>query len=275
MKHILTGFFCLFFLGIVSAETTDVSLGFDLARLKMQKKNDAILFSYNDVNCQHVEYGPGTPVLPCKHVYVVMPKNARYTGCRVGVTKEQLNGSYSLYTRTKNKEVMQSARSYPSKLVEFVKQYDMDGFRIFMFRTYPVSCQPADGSVARTIRLKMQVKYEVPEGSGTYNTRTVRTVAKIKRMVLNPDDFDRFTKSSHSNPLDQIVAAPRNPHSLAREVFATKIGGDKKTESKQTIREEEKQPGFRIFGDSSDPIDLIKNNFTVSDGGLMFTPLQF
>ena len=275
MKHLLTGLFCLFFLSIACAETKNISLGFDIARLTMQKKDNAILFNYNDVDCQYVEYGPGTPVLPCKHVYIVMPKNAKYSGCRVSVTKERLKGSFSLYTRTKNKDVMRSARAYPSKLVEFVKQYDMNGYRIFKFRTYPVSCQPADGSVVRTIRLNMQVKYEAPNGAGAYPARSTHEIAKLKRLVINPDDFDRLTQSSQVNPLDQIVSAPRNPEYLAREVFATKLGGSQKKESNRVPKEEPKRPSFRVFGDSSDPIELIKNNFTVSDGGLMFTPFQF
>jgi hypothetical protein len=270
----ITGIFCLITMGISWADTKDVSFSFDLARLKIQKKGDAVLFCYNDTDCQYVEHGQGTPVLPCKHIYLVMPRGARYTGCRVNVTKEQLKGRYKLFTRTENRDVMTSARAYPSKLVEFVKQYDLDGYRIFMFRAYPIACQPADGSVARTIRLKMQVEYNVPEGTGTYPVNRMQEVARLKRLVINPDDFDKLSESYNQNPLDRIVSAPRDPQYLAREVFATKVGGEKRVQSRETPREEE-QPYFRIFGDSTAPLDIIKNNFTVSDGGLTFTPIQF
>ena len=270
----LTAVFCLIAVGAAWGETKDIAVSFDVSKLTMQKKDNTILFCYDDPQAKFVEHCQGAPVLPCKMLYVVMPKNALFKGCRFQVQKENLRGTFKLYTRTKNEALQKTARSFPSKLVEFDSQKDINGYRIFIFRTYPVACQPADGSVSRILSIAMTVHYETGEGAGKYARAASPQLEQLKKIVVNPGDFEELTETRDAfyNRIDPIS---RRSQILAQEVFATEIGGKQESERNEYRSILNDKAEFSIF-EEADTVDLIKRNFTVTeDNRVMFTPIQF
>ncbi|NLF39827.1 hypothetical protein GX586_10300, partial [bacterium] len=167
------------------ASTKEINFSFDPSRFTTEKKGDAVLFRYNDPRCKYVEHGAGAPVLPCIEVYVVMPKGATYTKCRTRVESLPLAGTYTLYTRESNADVLQYAKRYPERLVEYAGRRALGEYTLFTFRVYPMSCQPGDGSVARTLRVGLVVEYETAD-KGKYETVTAEQIVKVKSLVLNP-----------------------------------------------------------------------------------------
>ena len=246
------------------AGSIEAIIGFDSSKLKEEKKEGASFFSYADSDVNYVEHGQGTPVLPCKHVYIAAPKGAEYSGCRTKISREQLPGRYDLYVRDKNAKKT-GAELYPPSCVEFVKQYDEAGFRIFMFRVYPIMCQPADGTVMRIISLQMQVSCK---GEERYENVPMDDLIKVKRKVLNPKALESLVAS--------LKVSPKKGLSIEKEGFA--VSRDK---GRNVFAENAPKNKWRKdeAGPNSAGGDLIKalkqNNITIEDGSVMFSPIQF
>ena len=173
-----------------AATTKEIRVSFDEARLTSEQKGAETLFRYRDMRCRFVELGPGAPVLPCVEVCVLMPNGATYRNCKAQMETQPLSGTYSFFTR--GTADSSTARRYPRRLVEFAGVKRVAGYTIFSFRTYPVSCQPADGSAARTVRLAFAIEYDLPAGGGTYGAALAKDMTMIKRLVINPDDADEL-----------------------------------------------------------------------------------
>ncbi|MBR5623567.1 hypothetical protein IKW72_00970 [bacterium] len=256
MKKILTPIFLflIFCAGLATAESIDATVSFDASKLKEETKEGATLFRYegNDVN--YVEHGKGAPVLPCRHVYVVAPKGADYAGCRVKIQREKLPGRYKLYAREAVPEGTRSAELFPPNCVEFVRQFDEAGFRLFMFRVYPIVSQPADGTVMRVISCQMQISCK---GEARYENVPTDEMIKIKRKVMNPKALETLVAS--------LKVTPRRDLKLERSGFATSRAKGKNL--------------FAEGGGSAKGGDLLEtlkqNNVTIDEGSLIFSPIQF
>lgn len=254
MKKLLT--LTLIFLGLLSgpvlAEEIDALVAFDTAKLKSEEKDGCVLFRYEGTDVNYVEHGDGAPLLPCRHVYVVAPKGATYKGCRTKITREQLPNNKKIYVRNPSGELSKSAKCFPPQCVEFVKELDEDGFRLFLFRVYPVICQPADGTVMRVLGLQLQIKCE---GDDRYENVPVENVKKIKNKVLNPRSLETLVAS----------LTQKNQEKPAESFFATER--QKKTRALyQNRNRNDELPEF---------LETINDNVSISDGSVLFTPIKF
>lgn len=246
------------------AASIDATIGFDASKLKEEKKEGASFFSYADNDVNYVEHGQGTPVLPCKHVYIAAPKGAEYAGCRTKVSREQLPGRYNLYVRDANAKKT-GAELYPPSCVEFVKQYDEDGFRIFMFRVYPIVCQPADGTVMRIISLQMQVSCK---GEERYENVPMDDLIKIKRKVLNPKALENLVAS--------LKVSPKKGLSIEKEGFAVSRAKGRNVFAENSPKNKWRKGESGSSSAGGDLIEALKqNNITIEDGSVMFSPIQF
>jgi len=198
------------------AATKDLTLYFNPARLTAEVRGKSLLFRYDDPNCKYVEHGAGAPVLPCVQVYVLMPKGAVYRGCRLRANSRPYRGTHSLYVRQAQPGAA-SAQQYPPNLVEFVGQKDVRGYRLFVFRAFPVMCQPADGSVARITQTTLAIEYDVSGADSMYAPNDARVTAWMRNAVVNPDDLETFTRQSTTS-----ATATGNIASV-RDYFATDI----------------------------------------------------
>ncbi len=201
----------------------EVHINFDPSKLTTETKGHAILFRYRDQHCRYIEHGIGAPVLPCVQVYVLMPRDAVYKGCTVRAESHPLCGTYNLYCRKRVEETARSARRYPPKLVEFLGKKELNGCHVFMFRAYPISCQLGDSSVTKILRMSLTIEYDVPVGTGMYAPVSARRAAWLKRLVINPNDLDRWTLKEQRVVANRTGPISNRRESLTREVFATEI----------------------------------------------------
>lgn len=260
----------IFFLTFVAAAMSfaasiEATFNFDASKLKQEDKDGAVLFRYDDSDVNFVEHGPGTPVLPCKHVFIAAPKGASYAGCRTSVSRERIPGKHTLYVREKDK-IGKGAEIYPPNCVEFVKQYDESGFRIFMFRIYPVVCQPADGTVMRVISCKMKISCD---GEARYENVSMDDLIKVRRKVMNPKALDDLI-ASFKPVLRKDVTVEKSGFAQGktkvRNVFAENVPKNKW----------HKEDGNSSNAADANPIEMLKqNNISIDNGSLMFTPISF
>jgi hypothetical protein len=241
------------------AATKELAFHFDPSRLTTEARGAQTLFRYKDPTCKYVEHAAGAPVLPCVQFCVVMPKGAQYKTCRVQASAEPYRGSYKVFTRTAARG-MQSAQRYPPKMVEFAGMRDVRGYRVFVFRAYPVFCQPADGSVARVLSTKILIEYVQPAAPEQYTPADPSVIAALRKVVINPDDLDALTRADETN--EALVAGlPYGQRTLAtRDVFAT--GMAPHTASRPA--------------DDADIFSLMKENVYINEeNDIVYAPIRF
>lgn len=242
----------------------DVRVFFNPAKLSKEMKGNATLFRYRDPNCKYVVHEPGAPVLPCLKVFVLMPKGAAFKSCSIRAEAIPLCGTFKLYCKTFIPETAFTAKRFPPKLAEFVEQKDINGYRVFVFRTYPITCQPGDNTVNKILHTSLSIKYFVPENAGLYNAYSTEKLKQIKKLVVNPDDLSDFSaanvaKSSLNDPLKSMR------DSLSHEIFATKI--DNNSATAQCPKYKVKQ--------SSVIDDLMQDQLFIDDNDIVYAPITF
>ncbi|MCX7003166.1 MAG: hypothetical protein NTV22_07830, partial [bacterium] len=209
--------------------------------------------------CKYVEHAAGAPVLPCVEFYVVMPKGAQYKTCRVQASAESYRGTYKVFTRTAASGIP-SARRFPPKVIEFVGHRNVRGYRVFAFRAYPVSCQPADGSVARVLQTKIAIDFVQPAAPAKYAPASPAVVTALKKVVINPDDIETLTQAEETNEA-LAAGAIYGAHTLAtRDVFATGIA------PRATARD----------GAGDDFFSMLEDNVYINEeNDIVYAPIRF
>jgi len=200
--------------------TKEVTFHFDPTRLTMEARGNTTLFRYNDPACKYVEHEQGAPVLPAVLFHVLMPADAVYQRSRMRAEAQPYRGVYRLFTRGAPAAATRTAKRYPASLVEFVGHRDIEGFRVFTFRGYPVCCQPADGSVVRILKVTMMVNYSSKGSQRMYAPVAQDVAARVKRMVINPDDLELFTMRE---PRGRTKDGVYEPAAASSPLFATHI----------------------------------------------------
>jgi len=243
----------------------DVHIYFNPAKLTTEMKGDATLFKYKNKNCKYVVHEPGSPVLPCLPVYVLVPKGAMFRSCTVQAEIQPLCGNFKLYRRRFIYETAFTAKQYPPKLAEFVGYKDINGYRTFEFRTYPITCQPGDNSVNRILQASLSIKYDVPENNGFYDRFSSKVLDKVKKMVINPDDLSGLSSSYYVKTSLKKDAVLNSRDSLTHEVFATKI--EKNVSGKK--------PDIALAPKRSPLDELVEDKLVIDDNGIAYTPITF
>ena len=242
----------------------DVKVYFNPAKLSKEMKGNATLFRYKDPNCKYVVHEPGAPVLPCLKVYVLMPKGAVFKSCSIRAEAIPLCGNFRLYCRTYIPETAHTARRFPPKLAEFVEQKDIKGYRVFVFRTYPITCQPGDNTVNKILQTSLSIKYFLPEDAGLYKCYSVKNLNKIKKLVVNPNDLSEYSaanlaKTTFKDPIRNMR------DNLSHDVFATEISSTTATEKcpKYTVKQ------------NSVVDDLMEDQLFIDDNDIVYAPITF
>lgn len=243
----------------------DVCIYFNPAKLTSELKGDATLFKYKSPNCKYVVHEPGAPVLPCVMVYVLMPKGAVFKACSVRAEAQPLCGSFKLYCRRFVAETAFTAKRYPPKLAEFVGYKKINGMRTFVFRTYPITCQPGDNSVNRIVKTSLAIKYTVPEESGLYDRSSSTVLNKIKHLVLNPNDLDELTSSYYAKTSIEKHSVSKTEDALIRDFFATEIKRDVSN----------KKPDIAVTPKRSSFDKTVEENLFIDDNDVVYAPITF
>ena len=195
-------------------------------------------------------------------VYVLMPKGAIFKSCSVRVEAQPLCGNFKLYCRHFVAETAFTAKRYPPKLAEFAGYKNIDGFRTFVFRTYPVTCQPGDNSVNKILKTSLAIKYEVPEGEELYARIASNIMDGIKRMVANPNDLDELTADYYA---ETTLKKDGTRNSFNYEFFATKI------EKKATV----KKPDVALKQKQSAIGDIVDDKLFIEENDIVYAPITF
>lgn len=238
--------------------TKEVTFHFDPTRLTMEARGNTTLFRYNDPACKYVEHEAGSPVLPAVMFNVLMPSGAVYVQSRVRAESQPYRGVYRLFTRGAPSAATRSAKRYPASLIEFVGHRDIEGFRVFTFRAYPVCCQPADGSVVRILKATMMVNYTSKDSQRMYAPVAPDVAARIKRMVINPDDLELFTVRE---PRGTAPGGAYEPASSSSPLFATQI---------RDRRASDNAPA------NADVLQFLKENVYINEeNDIVYAPFRF
>jgi hypothetical protein len=258
----ITRHFCLLLAACAAtgfAATKELAFTFDPSRLTTEARGAQTLFRYKDPTCKYVEHAAGAPVLPCIEFYVVMPQGAQYKTCRIQASAQPYRGTFKVFTRTAVNGT-QSARQFPPKVIEFIGHRNVRGYRVFAFRAYPVSCQPADGSVARVLQTKIAIDFVQPATPAKYAPANPAIVTALKKVVINPDDIELLTESDDTN---EALAAGANYGARAlatRDVFATDIT------PRSAARSE----------DDNDFFSLLEDNVYINEEhDIVYAPIRF
>jgi hypothetical protein len=245
----------------VVAASKDVTIHFDPSRIAKEARGEATQLMYNGPEIRYVEHERGAPVLPCREVHVVVPKNASYKSCKVRAASQRMRGLHKFYCREDNPRIRNSARRFPPKLAEFVGVNTIGGYRVFTFRAYPVMCQPGDGSASYVLRATLHIEYETTDGSGEYPPAKAGQLAEVKRAVINPDDVDRLTRSAAGGSGFDGGARDQG-------MFATRIRDRRSTGD-----------GYSHAGNGegeSGLVAFIKDNLYISeDNDIVYAPIEF
>jgi len=241
------------------AGTKELAFSFDPSRLTTEARGAQTLFRYKDPTCKYVEHAAGAPVLPCVEFYVVMPQGAQYKTCRIHASAQPCRGTYKLFTRTVAKDAP-SARRFPPNVIEFVGHRNVRGYRVFAFRAYPVSCQPADGSVARVLQTRIAIDFVQPARAAKYAPANPTVIAALKKVVINPDDVESLTQADETNEA-LTAGASYGARSLAtRDVFATDIAPRRAAQSEG----------------GSDFFSLLEDNVYINEeNDIVYAPIRF
>jgi len=241
----------------LASGTKEVTFHFDPTRLTLETRGKMTLFRYNDPACKYVEHEQGAPVLPVVMFNVLMPKGAEYTQSRVRAHSQPYHGVYRMFTRGAPSAATASAKRYPASLIEFAGHQEIEGFRVFSFRAYPVCCQPADGSVARILKATMIVTYNTKETQRMYAPVAPDIAARIKRQIINPDDLDLFTMRDTRG----TVPGGAYDNGQSSELFATRI------RNRQASQERAAAP---------DIFDFLKENVYINEeNDIVYSPFRF
>jgi len=239
----------------------DINIYFNPAKLTSELKGDATIFKYKHPECKYVVHEPGAPVLPCMQVYVLMPKGAMYNACSIRAKAQPLRGDFKLYCRRFVYDTAFTAKRYPPKLAEFVEQKDINGYRVFVFRTYPISCQPGDNSVKRILQTSLSIKYYVPEDSDLYECNSSKSFDEIKRLVLNPYDLDELSSVRPERSNSNV----NRRDTINNGTFATKI--EKKiSDKKPDVAVKTKRSAFNEF---------MEDKLSIDDNDVVYSPIAF
>jgi len=260
-----------YFLTIIFLTTTifaqtvkkDVRVYFNPAKLSKEMKGSETLFKYDDPNCKYVVHEPGAPVLPCLKIYVLMPKGAIFKACSIRSEAIPLCGSFKLYRKSYIPETAHTAKRYPPKLAEFVESKDISGYRVFIFRTYPITCQPGDNTVNKILQTSLSIKYFVSDDAGLYKGYSSTELKKIKKLVVNPDDLTAYSAANVAKTtLNDPLMKMRN--NLNHEIFATEIKNDVSSDC----------PKYKIKQNSMID-DLMNEQLFIDDNDIVYAPITF
>ena len=243
----------------------DVRIYFNPAKLTTEMKGNSTLFKYNNQNCKYVVHEPGSPVLPCLPLYVLVPKDAMFRSCAVKAEIQPICGEFKLYCNRYIAETANTAKRYPPKLAEFVGYKEINGCRVFEFRTYPITCQPGDNSVNRILQASLSIKYNVPENSGFYDSFSSEELDEIKKIVINPDDLSRLSSSNYVKESIKRKAILSSQDSLTHEIFATKI--------ERNISN--KKPDISVTPKRSSFDKVIEDKLSIDDNDIVYAPIKF
>lgn len=251
--------------GMCGAATTELfTVQFDLTKISAEQRGAMTLFKYNDPQCTYVEHGPGTPVLPSVIVQVVMAKGARFKSCHINAQTQPVRGTFKMYARapkTTQADAETTAQRYPARLVEFIGQRDVEGYRVFSFRTYPVMCQPADGSVTKVLAAHIEVLYEGAAG-GMYAPAAPDAERRLRSMVMNPDAIAALTEYHSSVGKVRPAAVVAGRAVATRDVFATQA------DPKPVVSATPPSNG--------DVFDMLKENVYINeDNHFVYAPIRF
>jgi len=251
------------------AGTNRFLFSFDPTKLKTEQRGTMTLFKYNDGSCRFVEQAAGAPVLPSVVYNVVMPKGAVYKSCRSSAQTQPLRGTYQVYSRPVKGAAAPTAQRYPARLVEFLGSKDVNGYRVFSFRAYPVLCQPADGSAAQILAASVEVVFDMQARNALYAPIPVEKEFAVRKLVVNPDDVTALT--DRRVPLDQRRddAAMTGRNVAPRDVFAT----PQDDSTGQLVAGTRKR---KESADYADVFDFLKDNVYINDeNDIVYAPIRF
>jgi|GEM_PF-1285974 len=254
-----------------ATSTKEIKLNFDTSKFALENIGESTLFNYKDSRSRLVQYGIGSPVIPCVNIDVLMPSGAVYKNCRSKAKALALNGEYKIYTKKTGVMRRNKFSQYPPKLVEFVREKTINGCKVFSFRAYPITCIPGKGKVNKVIQTSFVIEYDIPSGDGLYSIDSANSLLNLKNIIVNPDDIRNMIcnksygarlKSRSTDPLSKL----RN--SMIRDV-CNEEGQDilSLLKSKSETPRVKKEKSFE---------DLIEENVYINDNNdIVFAPITF
>jgi hypothetical protein len=266
----------LFGTSVAFSAQQDVRVHFDPGKLSMKEKDGQTLFTYDDPTSRYIEHQTGSPVLPGITLYVLMPAGARYKSCSVNASAQPLKGSYDVYTRQKVDYMTYTAERFPPRLVEFVQEGDLDGYRVFVFRAYPIACQPGDGSVSRILHSQLRIEYEKEDATATgYEPQTPAQETAIRRRVVNPHDLADFTHADTHTTYKREDPLTRQRNAVAREAFATQIRERKAAERQSKLHYLHDVPEIELARNKSAIEEMQEQVYINQDNDIVYAPIEF
>lgn len=196
---------------------------FDEGQLSLIENDPVIVEGFTRVRLEGAEYMnvPGRPMLPEKTLRIALPPAATVVGVLVDhVESTVLEGQYSIfpaqYPRPKTDlfahpgfaspepGIYLSEKPFPSEPVRFVRQYDLAGQNIAVFRICPFEYRPALQRLSFMTSIQFSVNCEngfevndfLPERVSAEGYAAYEKA--IKQSVINPSDVRLVSKPAKS-----------------------------------------------------------------------------
>lgn len=255
-------------------DTHTVRIHFDPSRLGTEARGDQTLFTYRDATSHFVTHGVGAPVLPSITVYVLMPRGARYVANRARSSAAPMRGIFDLYTRGETPYTARGAQRFPPRVVEFVGEGDLNGYRVFEFRAFPVSCQLGDGTVSRILETQIEIHFKTTD-TELYSEADTATQLAVQRQVINPHDFARFTTERRPQIASSIDPLTRQRRGIADSAFATEVRERDAAERQRKAQFLQDVPNVEVARSRSAFETLQDQVFISQDNDIVYAPISF
>ena len=254
-----------------ASSTKEIKLNFDSSKFSLESIGQSTLFNYKDPRSQLVQRGTGAPVIPSITVDVLMPNGAIYKNCRSKAKALALRGEYKVYSRQTTETFKNKFSQYPPRLVEFIGEKNINGCKVFSFRTYPITCIPEKGKVNKILQTSFVIEYEIPNGDGTYSLDSINSLMNLKKIIINPDDVKKMIcykaykmpgKSKCSDPLSRMRS------SMTQEIC--------KKNGREMLSMLRTKPEASSIRKQKSFDDMIQENLYINDNNdIVFAPISF
>jgi hypothetical protein len=184
----------------------NVLLSFSNESLTVTRENGYDLVGLADKGIILASEEPGSPILPCKYIKLLVPPTAKYESLIVNsISTQKIQGTFTIYPAQKAHRIGEKAPSftppdpdmygstdkYPQETVRYVKTSVIRGYRFFVFRINPLQYKPAQKELYLNSEISFRVKYTLcaAESLLGYEKVNKRFEELARRAAVNPEEL--------------------------------------------------------------------------------------
>jgi len=190
-----------------------LNLSYDFSKpyfVKIHMEED----SFDQIKIKELENigKPGTPSLPSKGAFILIPENKKIVDINVLGEKHHIDGEYSInpvgktiinsYTNDNfklnyNFDIFDKKNFYPGKTFDKVGIFNFRGYTILVLNLYPIQYLQDNGKINFYPRLNVKIELEDQKSVDTYFRGLKKDGVSVSEIVDNPTILSSYNKSKN------------------------------------------------------------------------------